>query len=217
MNTSSENAPTNENSRQLTKKNNGVNQSIRKIDFKNFTYTWFPLYAKEKGNVVIKRKIVLRNGENELQKFPALQYGGPATELYQEFLGNVSYADLTGDGKEEAIVTVEVELHRWIHRCIFVYQEKKGKADLLWKYELGKLDFQSDSFLRWRGHKVINNDLVIEEYPTGFDEEKNCCPKEYFRKTFSWNGKTFQEKSSEVIPFGKKLEIKGYPSDDSPN
>jgi hypothetical protein len=191
-------------------------QPIRKIDFKNFTYPWFPLYPSDKKSVIIKKQIVLRNGENEIKTFPALRYGGPQTEIYQESLADVSYFDLTGDGKDEAIVTVGVEFNRWFPQCIFVYQEENGKAKLLWKYELNALNYQSDSFLQWRGHKVINNNLVIEEYPVRF-LEVDKCPEQFFRKTFSWDGKTFQEKSGETIPFNetKCEKITGYPGEDS--
>lgn len=192
------------------------NQHIRRIDFKNFTYPWFPLYPTEKKSVVIKKQIVLRNGESEIKTFPALRYGGPESAIYQESLADVSYFDLTGDGKDEAIVTVKVELNRWFPQCIFVYREENGKAKLLWKYELNALNYQRDSFLEWRGHKVINNDLVIEEYPVRF-LEVDKCPEQFFRKTFSWDGKTFQEKSRETIPLNdKKCRINtGYPSEDS--
>ena len=193
-----------------------LNQAIRRIDFKNFNYPWFPLYPTDKKSVVIKKQIVLRNGKNEIKTFPALRYGGPQTEIYQESLADVSYFDLTGDGKDEAIVTVGVDFNRWFPQCIFVYQEENGKAKLLWKYELNALNYQSDSFLQWRGHKVINNNLVVEEYPVRF-LEVDKCPEQFFRKTFSWDGKTFQEKSSETIPFNnKKCRINiGYPSEDS--
>lgn len=194
-----------------------LNQEIRRIDFKNFTYPWFPLYPTDKKSVVIKKQIVLRNGENEDETFPALRYGGPQMAIYQESLADVSYFDLTGDGKEEAIVTVRVEFNRWFPKCIFVYREEKGKAKLLWKYELNALNYQSDSFFEWRGHKVINNNLVIEEYPVRF-LEVDKCPEQFFRKTFSWNGKSFQEKSIETVPFYDKKgcrKITGYPSDKS--
>lgn len=40
---------------------NSQKQGIRSIDFKNFTYNWFPKYGERK----FKEKIELKNGENE--------------------------------------------------------------------------------------------------------------------------------------------------------
>lgn len=179
---------------------------IRLIDFKNFTYDWFPKYG---DSVIIKDKIVLQNGRNE-----EVEISGPGIhplgDSYREFLADVSYADLTDDGNEEAIVTVVVYFHRSPHECIFIFGENDGKPLLLWQYESNI----SGRNLAWRGHKIIDGNLVIEEYDTKFGDPPICCPLRYFRRTFAWNGNSFEEIKVEIIQYDKQSrEFIGYPSD----
>lgn len=181
-----------------------LDQSIRNIDFKNFTYNWFP-----KNKTVYKKKIVLRNGENDTVHLEGKRFG-PNGEDYQEILLNISYADLTGDGKEEAIVTVGVAFYRWTPRCIFIFSEKNNKAVQIWSYETNTYDGNLDL----RGFKVIEGNLSIEEFDLK-DAPAYCCAKRYYRKVFAWNGKTFLEKSVETIPNEKgSKDYIGYPSED---
>lgn len=182
-------------------------QDVRSIDFKNFTYHWFPKY----GEVIIKENIVLRNGKNA-EIFIEGAGIRPTGELYQEYLSDVSYADLTGDGKEEAIVTVAVSFYRWTPRCIFIFSEKNGKAILLWQYETDVVGKN----LNLRGHKIKDSELIIEEYDTKYGNPPICCPERYFRKTFAWNGRTFEEKETKIIPYNKNSrEFSDYPSDEN--
>lgn len=178
---------------------------IRTIDFGNFTYDWFPKY----GDITIKKKITLQNKSNS-----PVHIEGPGVhplgEDYEEFLANVAYADLTGDGKEEAIVTVGVKFYRWTPQCIFIYTLKTKNPALLWRYE-------TDTFgknLSLRGFKIENGALIIEEYDTEYGSPAICCPLRYFRKTFAWNGKTLELKNNETIPYDKDhRELTGYPAE----
>jgi len=179
-----------------------LNQDVRKIDFENFTYHWFP-----KNENVFKKRIVLRNGQNGKIHLEGEKYG-PLGEDYQESLSNVSYADLTGDGKEEAIVTVGVEFYRWRPECIFVFAEKNKKAVQLWKYETSTWD---NNLVIFRGLRIEAGRLVIEEYKEGM---ATCCAESYSRRKFAWNGKTFAQTSVETFPFyNRTKEYKGYPSE----
>jgi hypothetical protein len=85
---------------------------IRKVDFKNFTYPWYPSdYTPPHGD----RKITLRDGEMKVDAVKNI-------DRLRAGLPNVSYADLTGDGQEEAIVTVVTNFDpNGSVACIFVY------------------------------------------------------------------------------------------------
>lgn len=179
-----------------------LDQSIRKIDFNNFTYNWFP-----KNDNIFKKRIVLRNGENKEVHLEGKKYG-PLGEDYQEQMMNISYADLTGDGKEEAIVTVGVSLYRWTPMCIYIFSERNKKAVQLFKYEVSKWGTDLD----FRGLSINNGRLVIDEFDTA--GEPNCCAKRYFRKTIGWNGKTFEEKNLEIFPNEiQSKQVTGFPID----
>lgn len=181
-------------------------KNIRAIDFNNYTYKWFPKY----GDVKIKNKIDLKDGEN-----PSVFIEGkgiqPNGDEYQEYLADIYYADLTGDKIEEAIVTVAVSFYKWTPQCIFVFGLKNSVPVLLWKYEIDV----ANSGLDWRGHKIIDNKIIIEEYDMKYGNPGSCCPLRYFSKKFAWNGKTFKEESIEI--FLNDSQVKkyiGYPSEE---
>lgn len=177
-----------------------VNQGIHAVDFKNFTYNWFPNYHSS----INKRKIVLRNGKNESVEIPKSEI---PSDSYQESLANVSYADLTGDGKDEAIITVEVDFYKWSPMCIFVFTEENKNPKEIWRYETGTIK------RGFRGLKIENNNLVIEEYDEVHDNPPRCCPKRYFRTTFSWQGNTFKKINEELLEYNLDFrEFIGYPS-----
>lgn len=179
-----------------------LDQTVRSIDFKNFTYHWFP-----KNQNILKKRIVLRNGENEKVHLEGEKYG-TLGEDYQEGLTNVSYADLTGDGKEEAVVTVGVSFYRWTPMCIFVFSEKNKKAVQIWAYETSTYDDDLD----FRGLKIEDGKLVIEEFKVG--TAPACCAESVWRKTFAWNGKTFEMKDLQTFPHNREVkDYKGFPSE----
>jgi hypothetical protein len=180
-----------------------LNQDIRLIDFNNFTYNWFP-----KNETVFKKRIVLRDGANKKVHLEGKRHG-PLGEDYQEQLVNVSYADLTGDGKEEAVVTVGVSFYRWLPMCIYVFSEKNKKAVQIWKYETSTYD---NTDLEFRGLRIEDGDLVIEEFKIG--TAAACCAESVVRKTLAWNGKTFEPKSLQTFPWNKAVkDFKGFPSE----
>src|SRR5256885_222631 len=71
------------------------NSSIRAIDFANFTY---PLTSGLRGSKRSPRTFTLRD-----RKTPEAKH---SLEMY---LANVTYGDVTGDGKEEAIVRIGIQ------------------------------------------------------------------------------------------------------------
>jgi hypothetical protein len=95
---------------------------IRKIDFKNFTYPWYPSdYTPPRG----ERKITLHAGEMKIE-------AAKNTDRLWASLANVSCADLTGDGQEEAMVTVTTNFDpNGSVACIFVYRLRGDKPKLL--------------------------------------------------------------------------------------
>lgn len=180
---------------------------IRKIDFKNFTYPWYPTdYPPPHG----ERKITLRDGEMKVdapRNIDRLRAG----------LANVSYADLTGDGKEEAIVTVVTNFDpNGSVACIFVYTLRSNEPKLLWSLETGD---RANGGLRTL--RVEGFDLVVEQYDIKFDWAKGryeggtalCCPKRFIRSHYRWDGEHFEKSKSETLPNEyKNAEFLGYPS-----
>lgn len=181
---------------------------IRKIDFKNFTYPWYPTdYTPPHG----ERKITLRDGEMKVD-------AAKNTDRLWASLANVSYADLTGDGKEEAIVTVTTNFDpNGSVACIFVYTLRSDEPKLLWSHETGD---RADGGLR--SLRVEGFDLVVEQYDIKFDRAKGsyeegtalCCPKRFIRARYRWDSEHFAKSKSETLPNEyDNARFLGYPSD----
>jgi hypothetical protein len=182
---------------------NLASKDIRSIDFKNFTYHWFPKY----DSTVIKKKIILRNGENK-ETFVSGRGIRPNGEYYREYLANVFYADLTGDGREEAIVTIGVSFYRWTPVCTFIFTERNNKAVLLWQHAIDSHQFEL------RGIKIDGSNMIFEEYDNDYGDAATCCPLRYVRRRFVWNGRTFAKTATDLIPYNKSTrEFIGFPSD----
>jgi len=181
---------------------------IRKNDFKNFIYPWYPTdYIPPHG----ERKITLRDGEMKVD-------AAKNTDRLWASLANISYADLTGDGKEEAIVTVTTNFDpNGSVACIFVYTLRSDELRLLWSHETGD---RANGGLR--SLRVEGFDLVMEQYDIKFDWAKGsyeegtalCCPKRFIRSHYRWDGERFEKSKSETLPNEyDNARFLGYPSD----
>jgi hypothetical protein len=189
---------------------NSPSSPIRKVDFKNFTYPWYPTgYVPPNG----RRRIRLQSGEMKVEAVKN-------TDRVWASLANVSYADLTGDGKEEAIVTVTTNFDpNGSVACIFVYTLRGNEPKLLWSHETGD---RANGGLR--NLRVEGFDLVVEQYDIKFDSAKGryeegtalCCPKRFIRSHYRWDGEHFEKSKSETLPNEyDNARFLGYPSDQS--
>lgn len=182
--------------------------TIRTVDFRNFTYPWYPTGYKPPQGV---REVSLHDGE-----FLVDENGNENDVRFD--LENTSYADLTGDGSEEAIVSVGALFNpNGSYACIFVYTMRGNVLKLLWFHETGD---RANGGLR--NVRVIDDALVIEQYDLKFnaskgryeDEAALCCPKRFIRSYYKWNGRTLQKTGSETLPnVNSNAEFLGYPND----
>jgi hypothetical protein len=137
-----------------------LDQSIRKVDFKNFTYEPECAYDENK-------KITVKNGEYSYEK--------PADGYTDRFYFNVfetSYGDLNGDNSEEAIVLTTCNTGGTGNFTQgFIYTMKDGKPVLFTKIPGGD---RAEGGLRTA--RVDNGQLIVESNdpgPTG----GACCPE----------------------------------------
>ena len=99
-----------------------IDQEIRKVDFKNFTYEPSCAYDDNK-------KITVKNGEYSYEK-PADGY----TDRFYFKAFEISYGDLNGDNSEEAIVLTECNTGGTGNFTEgFIYTLKDGKPALFAK------------------------------------------------------------------------------------
>jgi hypothetical protein len=166
---------------------------IRKIDFKNFEYPAKPIYSDG------EHSFKLRNGT-----FKGRHYAG-STGLEPVYLTQVVYGDVTGDGKEEAILVLFENVRgSAIPYYVYVYTLNSGKPGLLWSFQTGD---RGDGGLRQA--YAENAELVIDLYGKDTVVNENledkevlgaCCPKSFTRSRYKWDGKEFRRQGSEVLP-----------------
>jgi hypothetical protein len=200
----------NKKSNSSSKDSNQKSDLIRAVDFRNFTYPWYPTgYVPPHG----KRTTILQDGKIIVEKDAKKNI-----ENVYLSLANVFYTELTGDDQEEAVVTISgVVTFNSGAGCVFIYTLRDERPKLLWKHEIGD---RADGGLR--SLRIENKNLVIEEYEIKFDYSEGryedgtglCCAKRYVRSYYSWNGKRFRKIKSDVLAneYGDARFL-GYPSD----
>jgi hypothetical protein len=127
-------------------------------------------------------------------KFEALEDEKAGIKYLFLELDDVSYADLTKNGTEEAVVYVHgISVFNRFVGSVFIYAIEDGVPKLLWHYETGD---RADGGLRKM--EVENGALLIEqnvlEGAAGL-----CCPKKFVRRYFKWDGKEFRNVKSETL------------------
>lgn len=156
--------------------------SIRKVDFRNFTHTGPADYDSE--------SFTLKNGQK------------PYVHDHEDgiFLNKVSYADLTGDGQEEAILRMTIQTGGTaIPSFIFIYALEDKKLKTLWKFTSGdraegglKDVYSKDGALiiELFGDSKFLDGKWEHDWPAG-KFKGLCCPTVYTKTRFKWDGEQF--------------------------
>ena len=137
-----------------------VNQDIRKVDFKNFTYEPGCAYDDNK-------KITVKNGDYSYEK-PADGY----TDRFDFKVFEVSYGDINGDNSEEAVILTVCNTGGTGNFTEgFIYTLKDGKPALFTKIPGGD---RAEGGLRTA--KVDSGQLIIDSNDPG-ETGGSCCPQ----------------------------------------
>lgn len=160
--------------------------TIQSIDFKNFTYPW-PRDLLDPSNP--KRTFRLTNGELPETRTPEGRVDGMGV-----FFKDVNYGDVTGDGINEAIVSLSVLTGgSAIPHIIYVYTLKNKQPKLLWCFATG--DRADGGFRRAYAQRV---NLIVElNSPIG--KQGDCCPTRFTRTQYQWVEKRFRKKREELL------------------
>lgn len=158
--------------------------SIRKIDFSNFSYPWTEDFSNRH-----EKFFTLKNGE-----IPFKRDGQMGISL-----GKIEYADVTGEGADEAILIISIQSGGTaIPNIVYVYTVENENPKILWSFDTGD---RAQGGLK----KVYaeNGNLIVETFGSSkFENEKwnfkfpekfagYCCPTAYTEIRFKWNGKKF--------------------------
>ena len=176
--------------------------ALRKIDFKNFTYPW------PEGLGSGEKSFALKNGER------VFVMGGQMGVS----LAKAEYADVTGDGREEAFLDLSIQTGgSAMPSMIYVYSLENEKPRLLWSFVTG--DRAAGGFKKIYAE---NGELIVETFGDNkfennewkFDYPKDkfrgdCCPTAYTKIRFKWNGRKFVAGATpEVFDFDRENQGK---------
>lgn len=149
------------------------------VDFRNFTYPKDCL--SEEG--AKPTPFTLQNGE----------FDGGSKQVSFGFT-SVRFADVTGDGVDEAIVVLSFYTGgSAVPHCVYVFQREDAKVNLIHDFYGG--DRASDGLRRVYGE---NGDLVVDQY---LDDGAGAArPSLYMRRRFTYKEGAFLITSEERFP-----------------
>lgn len=163
-------------------------QTIRNVDFANFTYPWIPelvdpLNPKKDLTIRSGHLEPVRNDKNEISEMGAS-------------LESVVYGDVTSDGEEDAMVVLAIRTgSQAMPRALYVYSPYDHGTRLLWTVGFGD---RADGGLR--KVDIENDQLLIERYNPE-DSKGACCPIHFTREIYKWQqGKFWQTGKTEMLP-----------------
>lgn len=116
-------------------------------------------------------------------------------------LDSVSYGDVTGDGREEAIVVITAETGgTMVPHWIFVYGGGARGPELLWSFESGdRADGGLKAVYAEDGMLVVEllgrGKLPHAPRTYGAEDETSvgaCCPSMFTRSRYAWTGRAFE-------------------------
>jgi hypothetical protein len=175
------------------------NSEIGNFDFRNFTY---PLPRGWQHPVV--KEITLDNGKVKpvaanVSEDMTDEMKAEAKALRRIGMSYVTtrFMDVTGDGKDEAVVILKVETTgNAIPQLVYVYEWNDGKPELIWNFRTGDRADGGLKDIRVENGMVTlelfgQDRFVLGEVETGKitgDEEQLCCPTFFTRSNYKWNG-----------------------------
>ncbi len=170
---------------------------IRSIDFANYKYPGSRGHFSTAEYAT--NGFTLRGGKS---KQTLKQYGMT--------LKSIAYGDVTGDGVEEAMISLVIETDGSAGvNHVYIYTLSDGVPKFLWGFESGDR--------AWGGLKRVyaeRGDLVVELYGRGTQIDGDlgatepvglCCPRSITRTRYEWKGTCFRQHGEmEILSLSKK-------------
>lgn len=170
-----------------------ANNSIRKIDFKNFTYPWDddpnPLDSWHWMSSVSTTKVTLSGGVHRFWK--EVEDGEDRDRAPGLWMQSVTYGDLDGDQQEEAAVDLNYSgggTANWDY--LYVYKLEKGVPRLL-----GWLESGSRAYGGLVRVAIQNNELLLD-FADPERRKGECCSEGFIRVRYAWRAGQFVETGS---------------------
>jgi hypothetical protein len=173
--------------------------SIREIDFKNFSYSKLPT-----GKCSMSKVRVHDGKYGSVANFsPRVT---PRGGCWAVNVGQIEYGDVTGDGREDAMVVLYAEAGGTeSSNDVFVYSLRNGRPVLLWKFETG--DRAEGGLIKLyaeNGKLVVDlagRNKFIGGHFYGGDCTGACLPAVFTRTKYQWIRGAFRRRGLEHLPF----------------
>ena len=179
-----------------------ANSPIGDVDFKNYTYPLPHGWQNPDGSdlTLTDGKLAPVGADTDIGMDP----DQAAEKKSQRRIGATyvatRYFDVTGDGQDEALVVIKIEtLGSAVPQIVYIYTFKDDHPELIWYFRTGD---RADGGLK--DLRPENGDLVVELYGQDRfllggietskitdDFEQICCPTNFTRSFYKWNGRTF--------------------------
>ncbi len=185
-----------ENGEDVNKPELAVNETdspFKRVDFKNFSY---PLEIDAKDEK--EKSLTLKDGKLE-----------KSNESNGAELGKIQYADLTGDGVDEAIIDLGItEDKNAKSNVVYVYTLEDEKPKLLWSFETkGGEESGLKAITADNGKLLVEmfGDVKFVEGNWKMADSKEKVKGKYTKTELKWNGKEFVvEGKPEVVAASSK-------------
>lgn len=207
-----------DNSKNLKTADVSTDDSIKQIDFKNFSYPWGSKIARLKDTITLKegKDEIIRNDGKLVTKLPPhTQESYFIVDQVEYTLDDIYYGDINSDNVTDAFVSISTHTYsgksyRADTTCFYIYTMKENKPKLIWQNNYGERKYTTERKIEF---DKTQNEIIFEMYypynPNGkFVGQlyKETQSESYDRLIYKWENNAFRLISTQNIPY-TKLQI----------
>ncbi len=192
-----------------------ADDSIKQIDFKNFSYPWGSKIARLKDTITLKDgrdKIIRNDGKLVTSLPPHTQENYFRVDDVEYRIDDIYYGDVNSDNVTDAFISISTftysgKSYRGDTTCFYIYTMKENKPKLIWQNNYGERKYTTERKIEFN---KAQNEIIFEMY---FPYEPNgkfvgqlyreTYSESYDRLIYKWKDNTFRLISTENIPYAK--------------
>lgn len=195
-----------------------ADDSIKQIDFKNFSYPWGSKIARLKDTIILKDgkdKTIKKDGKPVTILPPHTQESYFRVDDVEYTINDIYYGDVNSDNVTDAFISISTftysgKSYRSDTTCFYIYTMKGNKPKLIWQNNYGERKYTTTRKIEFN---KAENEIIFEMYfpysPNGkFVGQlyRETYSESYDRLIYKWKNNTFHLISTQNIPY-TKLQI----------